>query len=87
MNPGLSNLHRWLKANKLILNVAKTEFMIIGSQQNLLAQGNDAIETEIEGGGGGLGESNTLNHWDLPMTIDSLDLNILMTYQEKSLQP
>ena len=52
MNPGLSNLHRWLKANKLILNVAKTEFMIIGSQQNLLAQGNDTIETEIEGGGG-----------------------------------
>ena len=30
MNP---ELRRWLKANKLILNVAKTEFMIIGSHK------------------------------------------------------
>ena len=29
MNPKLGNLHRWLKTNKLNLNVAKTEFMII----------------------------------------------------------
>ena len=32
----LLNLHGWLKANKLSLNVAKTEFMVTGSRQKLL---------------------------------------------------
>ena len=31
----LINLYRWLKANKLSLNIAKTEFMIIGSRQRI----------------------------------------------------
>ena len=30
-NLELLNLHCWLKANKLSINVAKTEFMVIGS--------------------------------------------------------
>ena len=34
----LNNLTCWLKANKLSLNVAKTELMIIGSRQRLNAQ-------------------------------------------------
>ena len=34
----LNNLTCWLRANKLILNVAKTELMIIGSRQRLNAQ-------------------------------------------------
>ena len=34
----LSNLTCWLRANKLTLNVAKTELMIIGSRQRLNAQ-------------------------------------------------
>ena len=38
INPELSNLNRWLKANKLSLNVAKTEWMIIGSRQRLDTQ-------------------------------------------------
>ena len=33
MNSELANLKEWLSANKLSLNVAKTEFMIISSQQ------------------------------------------------------
>ena len=35
---GLDNLTRWLRANRLSLNVAKTELMIIGSRQRLKAQ-------------------------------------------------
>ena len=31
----LSNVHNWLLANKLTLNVKKTEYMIIGSRQKL----------------------------------------------------
>ena len=37
----LANLNCWLKVNRLSLNVAKTEFMIIGSRQRLLADSND----------------------------------------------
>ena len=36
INSELKNLHEWLLANRLSLNVAKTEFMIIGSRQRLL---------------------------------------------------
>ena len=35
INRELINLNRWLKANKLSLNIAKTEFMIIGSCQRI----------------------------------------------------
>ena len=38
LTPELNNLSRWLKANKLSLNIAKTELMIIGSRQRLSAQ-------------------------------------------------
>ena len=48
INPELSNLNRWLKANKLSLNVAKTELMIIGSRQRLDTQ-SDEIDIEIDG--------------------------------------
>ena len=35
VNSDLENLRKWLMANKLSLNVAKTEFQIIGTKQNL----------------------------------------------------
>jgi hypothetical protein len=35
MNIELGKLKEWLNANKLSLNVAKTEFMVIGSRQRL----------------------------------------------------
>lgn len=31
----LENIHNWLRANKLTLNMTKTEFMLIGSRQRL----------------------------------------------------
>jgi len=34
-NQDLENVHNWLRANKLTLNVTKTEFMLIGSRQRL----------------------------------------------------
>ena len=35
LNNELEKLHHWLLANKLSLNVKKTEYMLIGSQQRL----------------------------------------------------
>ena len=35
INSDLKYIDRWLKANKLSLNVAKTEFMVISSRQKL----------------------------------------------------
>ena len=48
MNVQLNKLNCWLRANKLSLNVAKTEFMIIGSRQRLLTQNNDDIHVYID---------------------------------------
>ena len=45
--PELNNLSCWLKANKLSLNVAKTELMIIGSRQRLSVQRDD-VEIRID---------------------------------------
>ena len=47
LTPELNNLSCWLKANKLSLNVAKTELMIIGSRQRLSAQ-CDHVEIRID---------------------------------------
>ena len=41
INSELENLSNWLMANKLSLNIAKTELMIIGSQQRMNATQND----------------------------------------------
>ena len=35
LNSDLSNIYQWLVANKLTLNFSKTEYMIIGSRNNL----------------------------------------------------
>ena len=35
MNAELINLNTWLHSNKLSLNIAKTELMVIGSRQRL----------------------------------------------------
>jgi hypothetical protein len=34
LNSDLGNIYKWLVANKLTLNVSKTEYMIIGSRNN-----------------------------------------------------
>ena len=47
-NSELLNLHCWLKANKLSLDVAKAEFMIIGSRQKLLAESHNEINIKLE---------------------------------------
>ena len=40
INSELVNLHKWLNTNKLSLNIAKTQFMIIGSRQRISAMDN-----------------------------------------------
>ena len=50
LNDELLNLNLWLRANKLSLNITKTEYMIIGSRQRLRATTeNQIIEVCIEG--------------------------------------
>ena len=41
INSELKNLNSWLIANRLSLNITKTEFMIIGSRQRMNATQND----------------------------------------------
>ena len=48
LNHGLENVKKWLIANKLTLNMTKTEFMLIGSRQRLCALTNPPIP-EING--------------------------------------
>jgi hypothetical protein len=36
MNTKLSSLNTWLNANRLSLNITKTEFMVFGSRQRLM---------------------------------------------------
>ncbi len=37
LNSDLKSLHNWLMANRLNLNIAKTEFMTVGSRQRIRA--------------------------------------------------
>ena len=48
INNALANVNSWLRANKLSLNIAKTEFMVIGSRQKLQTQANTAIRAHID---------------------------------------
>ena len=47
MHSSLVNLNRWIKANKLSLNIAKTEFMVIGSRQRLAAFDNHKLRVTV----------------------------------------
>ena len=49
VNLELRNLQRWLIANRLSLNIAKTEFMVIGSNQRIHTLWNNQIDIEIDG--------------------------------------
>ena len=48
INIELQNLNQWLQANRLSLNIAKTEFMIIISRQKQLTNTNNLINIKIE---------------------------------------
>jgi hypothetical protein len=48
MNSSLINLNRWLIANKLSLNIAKTEFMIIGSRQRVATFNNYELSVSVD---------------------------------------
>jgi hypothetical protein len=45
----IKKLKYWLEANKLSLNIAKTEFMIIGSRQRMHAHSNENINIDLDG--------------------------------------
>ena len=48
MNHDLEFLRKWLIANKLSLNIAKTEFMLIGSKQMIQSISNQQLKIMIE---------------------------------------
>ena len=47
VNDELSRVHNWLIANRLSLNIAKTEFMVIGSRQKFASQNNENITIKL----------------------------------------
>ena len=49
VNLELRNVQRWLITNKLGLNIAKTEFMVIGPNQRIHTLSNNQIDIEIDG--------------------------------------
>ena len=49
INTELKSINLWLRANKLILNVAKTEFMVISSHQKLQSLNDKTINNNVEG--------------------------------------
>ena len=49
INSDLKYIDHWLKANKLSLNVAKTEFMVISSRQKLQSLNDYTINIHIDG--------------------------------------
>ena len=48
INTELKNLNQRIQANRLSLNIAKTEFMIISSRQKQLTNTNNHINIKIE---------------------------------------
>ena len=48
-NSELNNLYSWLKANKLSLNIAKTEIMVISTRQKFLAENCSEINIQLDG--------------------------------------
>ena len=44
INTELKSINLWLRANKLSLNVAKTEFMVISSRQKLQSLNDKTIK-------------------------------------------
>ena len=48
LNSEVRSLNQWLISNKLSLNVAKTEFMVIGSNQRLYSLSDNKVNIEID---------------------------------------
>ena len=49
INSDLKYIDRWLKANELSLNVAKTEFMVVSSRQKLQSLNDHTMNIHIDG--------------------------------------
>ena len=49
INTELKSINLWLRANKLSLNVAKTEFMVISSRQKLQSLNDKTVNINVEG--------------------------------------
>ena len=47
-NSELTNLYSWLKSNKLSLNIAKTEFMVVSSRQEFLAENCSELNIRLD---------------------------------------
>ena len=48
MTSDLSRLNTWLKANRLSLNIAKTEYMVIGTRQKLITQDLNKMNIHVD---------------------------------------
>ena len=48
MTSDLSRLNTWLKANRLSLNIAKKEYMVIGTRQKLITQDLNKMNIHVD---------------------------------------
>ena len=74
INSELKNLKYWLEANKLNLNIAKTEFMIIGSRQRMHAHSNENINIDLDGNvikQVDKAKISRSNYWQKPFLVQS----------------
>ena len=78
--PDFLKVYDWLKANKLSLNIVKTEYMIIGTSQKLMQLGTIP---KIKVNNTLLKECLIQNRWDLLLMKHCRGLIILSIYQLK----
>ena len=101
LNSDLTNISDWMAANKLSLNKSKTEYMIIGSHQNLKKWNSDfRIVIGCESLGVMIDETLTWHAFSsgsynqkskqkalCPQTIEGTDLKTLVTAYKTLVQP
>ena len=75
MNAELISLNTWLKSNKLSLNIAKTEFMVIGSCQRLATFENNDLKVFV----GNKGIKNVQSTISLGLYLISIYVNTRTT--------
>ena len=85
INSDLKYIDRWLKANKLSLNVAKTEFMVISSRQKLQSLNDYTTNIHIDGVPINQSNQSLTQHMALPNSLVRNFKNFKIVLSELSL--
>ena len=85
INSDLKYIDRWLKANTLSLNVAKTEFMVISSRQKLQSLNDYTTNIHIDGVPINQSNQSLTQHMVLPNSLVRNFKNFKIVLSELSL--